>query len=229
MGADLTAIDCLRAWCCCVISVSLFFVIQVLCNQAAVRWPLITRPVQLYLFPALLCKSTMTTTPRVPLNLHDHIELLRAVRESISYDCFRTGLKITGLSMYLPEGRRRRYKGKPVLPTLVLQTDSSRCLNLRGAVLDHPQPNTTYFTVTAENIYQKCWDRAIAAGGRRVCMNCKDMHLRIGRPNERLLDLMGQLLLTHKRGVAAQSRSTRCRKRPTQTALKTTYVTSRSD
>ena len=159
----------------------------------------------------------MTTTRRIPLVINDHIELLKAVRKSISYDCFRNDLKITSLSMYPPEGRRRRYKGKPVLTTLVLQTDSSRCLNLRGAVLDHPQPNTTYFTVTAENIYQKCWDRAIATGGRRVCMNCKDMHLRIGRPNERLLELMEQLLLTHKRGVAAQSRSARY-KRPTQTA-----------
>ena len=118
--------------------------------------------------------------------------------------------------MYLPEGRRRRYKGKPVLPTLVLQTDSSRCLNLRG-VLDHSQSNTTYYTVTAGDIYQKCWDRAAATGGRRVCMNCEDMHLRIGRPNERLLELMGQLLLTHKRGAVAQSRSTRC-KGATQTA-----------
>ena len=140
----------------------------------------------------------MTTTPRIPLKINDHIELLKAVRKSISYDCFRNGLKITGLSMYPPEGRRRRFKGKPVLPTLVLQTDSSSCLNLRGAVLDHPQPNTAYFTVTAENIYQKCWDRAIATGGRRVCMNCKDMHLRIGRPSERLLELMQQLI-THKR------------------------------
>jgi hypothetical protein len=150
-------------------------------------------------FLPLLCKSTMTTTPRVPLNLSDHTELLRAVRKSISYDCFRNDLKITGLSMYLPEGRRRRFKGKPVLPTLVLQTDSSRCLNLRGAVLNHPPPNTAYFTITAGDIYQKCWDRAIATCGRRVCMNCKDMHLRIGRPNERLQELMLQLLRTHNR------------------------------
>ena len=141
----------------------------------------------------------MTTNPRIPLKIDDHIELLRAVRESIGYACFRKDLKITCLSMYPPEGRRRRYKGKPVLPTLVLQTDSSRCLNLRGFVVNHPQPNTTYFTVTGENIYQKCWDRAIATCGRRVCMNCKDMHLRIGRPNERLQELMGQLLLMHKR------------------------------
>jgi hypothetical protein len=169
--------------------------------------------------PCKSCKSNMTaSSPRVPLNLHDHTELLRAVRKSISYDCFRNDLKITGLSMYPPEGRRRRFRGKPVLPTLVLQTDSSRCLNLRWAVLDHPQSNTTYFTVTAENIYQKCWDRAIATCGRRVCMNCKDMHLRIGRPNERLLELMQHLLLTYKRGAAAQSRSARCRKRPPQTA-----------
>jgi hypothetical protein len=110
----------------------------------------------------------MTTTPRIPLFIKDHIELLKAVRESIGYACFRKDLKITGLYMYLPEGRRRRYKGKPVLPTLVLQTDSSRCLNLRGFVVNHPQPNTTYFTVTAENIYQKCWDRAIVTGSRRI-------------------------------------------------------------
>ena len=173
--------------------------------------------IQVYLFTALLYKNTMTTNPRIPLNLHDHIELLRAVRECISYDCFRSGLKITALSMYPPEGRRRRYRGKPVLPTLVLQTDSSRCLNPRGTVLDHPQPHTTYFTVTSQDIYQKCRDRAIATCGRRVCMNCKDMHLRIGRPNERLLELMQQLLLTHKRGAAAQSRNARC-KGPIQTA-----------
>ena len=142
----------------------------------------------------------MTTNPRIPLKIDDHIELLRTVRESKGYACFRKDLKITGLSMYPPEGRRRRYKGKPVLPTLVLQTD-------RGFVVNHPQPNTTYFTVTGENIYQKCWDRATVTGSRRICMTgCQDLHVQIGKPNERLLELMGQLLLTHKRrGAAARS------------------------
>ena len=160
-------------------------------------------------FTPYACKRNMTTTPRVPLNLHDHIELLRAVRKSIGYACFRNDLKITGLSMYPPEGRRRRYKGRPVLPTLVLQTGSSRCLNLRGFVVTHPQPHTTYFTVTAETIFQKCLDRALVTGSRRICTTgCKDMHHPIGKPNERLLELMGQLLITHKRG-SGSTQSTR--------------------
>ena len=159
---------------------------------------LITRPVQVHCFPALVCKSTMTTTPRIPLKINDHIELLRAVRKSIACPCFRNDLKITELSMYLPEGRRRRYKGKPILPTLVLQTDSSLCLNIRGEVNHQPQKNTTYITVTGRRIYQKCWDRSVVSSGRRNCMNCKDLKYPIGWPSERLLELMEQLL-THKR------------------------------
>jgi hypothetical protein len=141
-----------------------------------------------------------TSTPRIPLKINDHIELLKAIRESIAYDCFRNDLKITGLSMYLPEGRRRRYKGKPVLPTLVLQTDSSLCLNLRTATQTHTCPNTTYITVTADRIRQKCWDRSVVTGSRRVCMNCKDMRLPIGKPSEHLLELMGQLLMKKRGG-----------------------------
>ena len=140
----------------------------------------------------------MTTTPRIPLKINDHIELLRAVRKSIARPCFRKDLKITQLSMYLPEGRCRRYKGKPILPTLVLQTDSSLCLNIRGEVIHHPQKHTTYFTVTSQKIYQKCMDRSVVSSGRRKCMNCKDFKYSIGEPNERLLWLMEQLL-THKR------------------------------
>ena len=167
---------------------------------SACRWSLSRVRDKFICFPALLCKSNMTTNPRIPLRIDDHTELLRAVRKSIGYACFRNDLRITGLSMYPPEGRRRRYRGKPVLPTLVLQTDSSRCLNLRGFVVNHPQPNTTYFTVTSDHIYQKCLDRAIVTGSRRISTTgCKDIHVRIGKPNERLLELMGQLLITHKR------------------------------
>jgi hypothetical protein len=110
---------------CCVIPSVLL--IAMVCKQTAalIILVLVTRPGQLYFFPPYTCKSTMNANPLVPLNLHDHIELLRAVRESIACPCFRKDLKITELSMYLPEGRRRRYKGKPILPTLVLQTDNS--------------------------------------------------------------------------------------------------------
>ena len=100
--------------------------------------------------------------------------------------------------MYLPEGRRRRFRGKPILPTLVLQTDSSLCLNIRGEVIHHPQKHTTYFTVTSQKIYQKCMDRSVVSSGRRKCMNCKEFKWSIGEPNERLLWLMEQLP-THKR------------------------------
>jgi hypothetical protein len=141
----------------------------------------------------------MNANPRVPLNLHDHIELLRAVRESIACPCFRKDLKITELYMYLPEGRRRRYKGKPILPTLALQTDSSLCLNIRGEGIHHPQKHTSYFTVTSQKIYQKCMDRSVVSSGRRKCMNCKDFKYSIGEPNERLLWLMEQLLTQKRR------------------------------
>ena len=140
----------------------------------------------------------MTTTRRIPLKINDQIELLKAVRTSIACPCFRNDLKITELSMYLPEGRRRGYKGKPILPTLVLQTDSSLCLNIRGEVIHHPQKHTTYFTVTSQKIYKKCLDRSVVSSGRRKSMNCKDFKYSIGEPNERLLWLMEQLL-THKR------------------------------
>jgi hypothetical protein len=86
------------------------------------------------------------TTPRIPLVLLDHTELLRTVRQSIALPCFRSALNVPGLFMCLPEGRRRQFKGKPILPTLVLQTDSSLCLNLKGAT-HHPEPNTAYITV----------------------------------------------------------------------------------